>query len=287
VLKRPFISSGKTIFVAILPLQTHNPFRRNSVQGLFCIFGQNFRPMRALVTREISVFFSTVTGYIVVIVFLLINSLLLWVFPGNMNILDSGYASLDSFFSLAPWIFLFLVPAVTMRSFAEEKRSGTLELLYTRPVTDMQIILAKYAGGVILVSLSLIPTLIYVLSVWILGNPQGNIDMGGIWGSYLGLLFLTLIYVAIGIFASSLTDNPIIAFLLALFLSFFMFMGFDLLSNATSLQTVNLLVIRAGINEHYQSMSRGVLDSRDIVYFLSVIVLFLLFTKFNMERRKW
>ncbi|NOY37945.1 MAG: gliding motility-associated ABC transporter permease subunit GldF [Chlorobi bacterium] len=243
--------------------------------------------MRALLAKEISGFFSTLTGYIVVVVFLLMTSLLLWIFPGNMNILDGGYASMDSFFMLAPWIFLFLVPAITMRTFAEEKRSGTMELLSTRPVTDFQIIFAKYTAGVILVLLSFLPTLIYVISLYFLGNPKGNLDMGGIWGSYTGLLFLTLIYTAIGIFSSSLTDNPIVAFLLAVFLSFIMFMGFDFLSSATSLQTVNLLVARAGINEHYVSMSRGVLDSRDIIYFLSVIALFLLFTKFKMESRKW
>lgn len=243
--------------------------------------------MQALLSREISGFFSTLTGYIVVVVFLLLNGLLLWIFPGNMNILDSGYAALDPFFMLAPWIFLFLVPAVTMRMFAEEKKAGTLELLYTRPVTDFQIIMAKYFAGVILVLLAILPTLIYVVSVWVLGNPPGNLDMGGIWGSYIGLLFLTLIYVAIGVFSSSLTSNPIVAFLTGVFLSFLLFMGFDFLSSATSLQSLNLLVARAGINEHYQSMSRGVLDSRDVVYFISVIALFLLLTKLKMESRKW
>lgn len=243
--------------------------------------------MYALLKKEISGFFSTLTGYIVVGVFLLLNGLLLWIFPGNMNILDSGYAALDPFFMLAPWIFLFLVPAVTMRTFAEETRAGTLELLFTRPLSDMEIILSKYFAGVVLVLLSLAPTLLYVLSVYLLGNPPGNADMGGIWGSYIGLIFLTLIYVAIGVFSSSLTSNPIVAFLAGVFLSFILFMGFDFLSSATSLQSLNLLIARIGINEHYASIGRGVLDSRDILYFISVIVLFLLFTRLKLQSRRW
>ena len=237
--------------------------------------------------KEISEFFSTVTGYVVVIVFLLANSLFLWIFPGDTNVLDSGYASLDTFFMMAPWIFLFLVPAVTMRSFAEESRSGTLELLFTRPLTDMQIVLGKYFAGVVLVLVSLLPTLIYVVSVWMLGDPPGNLDMGGIWGSYVGLFFLALIYVAIGIFSSSLTGNPIVAFIIAVLLSFVLYIGFDYLSSMGAFHKINFLVIRAGINEHYRSMSRGVLDSRDILYFLGVIALFLWMTRFVLQSRRW
>ncbi len=243
--------------------------------------------MWALLTKEISEFFSTVTGYVVVIVFLVANSLFLWVFPGDTNVLDSGYASLDTFFMMAPWIFLFLVPAVTMRSFAEESRSGTLELLFTRPLTDLQIILGKYLAGLILVLVSLLPTLIYVLSVYLLGNPPGNLDLGGIWGSYAGLFFLALVYVAIGIFSSSLTDNPIVAFILAVLLSFILYIGFDFLSSMGVFHSVNFLVMKMGINEHYKSMSRGVLDSRDILYFLGVITLFILMTKFVLQSRRW
>ncbi len=243
--------------------------------------------MAALLWKEISEFFSTVTGYVVVIVFLLANSLFLWIFPGDTNVLDSGYASLDTFFMMAPWIFLFLVPAVTMRSFAEESRSGTLELLFTRPLTDMQIVLGKYFAGVVLVLVSLLPTLIYVVSVWMLGDPPGNLDMGGIWGSYVGLFFLALIYVAIGIFSSSLTGNPIVAFIIAVLLSFVLYIGFDYLSSMGVFHKINFLVIRAGINEHYRSMSRGVLDSRDILYFLGVIALFLWMTRFVLQSRRW
>ncbi len=240
-----------------------------------------------MLSKEIKEFFSTVTGYVVVIVFLLANSLFLWIFPGETNVLDSGYASLDTFFLMAPWIFLFLVPAVTMRSFAEESRSGTLELLFTRPLTDLQIVLGKYFAGVALVLVSLLPTLTYVLSVWLLGDPPGNLDMGGIWGSYTGLFFLALIYVAIGIFSSSLTNNPIVAFIIAVLLSFVLYIGFDFLSSMGAFREINFLVIRTGINEHYRSMSRGVIDSRDILYFLGVITLFLWMTRFVLQSRRW
>ncbi len=243
--------------------------------------------MWSLLLKEISEFFSTVTGYVVVVVFLLANSLFLWIFPGDTNVLDSGYASLDTFFMMAPWIFLFLVPAVTMRSFAEESRSGTLELLFTRPLTDMQIVLGKYLAGLLLVLVSLVPTLVYVLSVWLLGNPPGNLDLGGIWGSYTGLFFLALVYVAIGIFSTSLTDNPIVAFIIAVLLSFVLYIGFDFLSSMDVFQQINFLVIRIGINEHYRSMSRGVIDSRDILYFFGVIALFLLMTRFILQSRRW
>ena len=243
--------------------------------------------MWALLTKEIAEFFSTVTGYVVVVVFLVANSLFLWVFPGDTNVLDSGYASLDTFFMMAPWIFLFLVPAVSMRSFAEESRSGTLELLLTRPLTDLQIVVGKYLAGLTLVVVALLPTLIYVLSINLLGNPPGNLDMGGIWGSYVGLLFLALVYVAIGIFSSSLSDNPIVAFILAVLLSFILYIGFDFLSSMGLFHAVNFLVLKMGINEHYKSMSRGVLDSRDILYFFGVIVLFILMTKFILQSRRW
>ncbi len=243
--------------------------------------------MWSLLSKEISEFFSTITGYVVVVVFLLANSLFLWIFPGDTNVLDSGYASLDTFFMMAPWIFLFLVPAVTMRSFAEESRSGTLELLFTRPLTDIQIVMGKYFAGLILVLVSLVPTLVYVLSVWMLGNPPGNLDLGGVWGSYIGLFFLALVYVAIGIFSSSLTDNPIVAFIVAVLLSFVLYIGFDFLSSMDTFRQINFLVIKIGINEHYKSMSRGVIDSRDILYFLGVIALFLWMTRFVLQSRRW
>jgi len=171
--------------------------------------------MLSLFIKEITGFFNSLTGYIVIILFLLINSLFIWVFAGNLNLLDSGYAAMDTLFLLAPWVFLMLIPAITMRSFADERRTGTLDLLMTRPLSEMQIISAKYASALVLILLSLLPTLVYYFSIVSLGNPTGNLDKGGTWGSYIGLVFLAGAYASIGLFCSSLTDNLIIAFLLA------------------------------------------------------------------------
>ncbi|MBK5245614.1 MAG: gliding motility-associated ABC transporter permease subunit GldF, partial [Eubacteriaceae bacterium] len=231
--------------------------------------------MFSLLKKEIVSFFGSLTGYVVLFVFLLTISLFLWVFPGNYNIPESGYASLDGLFSLAPWVYLFLVPAVTMRLFAEEKRSGTMEVLLTRPLSVFQIVLAKFLAGLLLVSITLLPTLIYFYSVYALGNPVGCIDTGGTWGAYIGLFFLAAIYVAIGLLASSLTDNPVFAFILALFLSFLAYLGFDLVGSMQLPSAIQQLIIGFGINEHYTSVSRGVVDSRDLVYFISVVFIFL------------
>ena len=243
--------------------------------------------MFTLLKKEINSFFSSITGYIVIIVFLAINSLFMWVFSGNNNIIEGGYATLDSLFSIAPWVFLFLVPAVTMRMFADEKKSGTIEILFTRPLSDFQIIIAKYLAGLILVLFSILPSLVYFYSVYQLGNPVGNIDLGGTWGSYIGLFFLAAIYVAIGILSSAFTENQIIAFISAIFMSFIMYIGFDYLSDLGSLKAIGNLVINLGINEHYKSMSRGVIDSRDMIYFISAIAFFLFITKTVLQSRKW
>lgn len=243
--------------------------------------------MFALLRKEINSFFSTIVGYIVIMVFLTANSLFLWIFPGELNVLESGYATIDTLFIIAPWVFLFLVPAVTMRMFSEERKTGTIELLLTRPLSDLQIISAKFLAGLILVLFSLLPCLVYFISVYLLGNPVGNIDTGGTWGSFIGLFFLAGIYVSIGIFASSMTDNQIIAFILSLILCFFFFIGFESLSSIPIFQSIDHVIMNLGINEHYKSMSRGVIDSRDMVYFAVVVVLFLVFTKMSMQSRRW
>jgi ABC-2 type transport system permease protein len=242
--------------------------------------------MISLLKKEINEFFSTITGYIVVLVFLLAIGLFMWVFPGQYNVLDSGYASLETLFTLAPWIFLFLVPAVTMRMIAEEKKSGTMELLMTRPISDLQIVISKYLAALVLVLIALIPTLIYFYSLYQLGNPVGNVDVAGTVGSYIGLFFLAAIYVSIGIFASSLTSNQIIAFIIAVLISFFFYMGFDFLSGMWIFGGIDTFIVDLGINAHYKSMSRGVIDTRDIVYFLSVIVVFIFLTKTIIQQRK-
>jgi len=234
--------------------------------------------MYSLLKKEITSFFGSLTGYVVVFVFLMATSLFLWVFPGNYNVLEGGYASLDGLFSLAPWVYLFLVPAVTMRMFAEEKRLGTMEVLLTRPLSVMQIVLAKFLAGLLLVTISLLPTLIYFYSVYALGNPVGCVDTGGTWGAYFGLFFLAAIYVAIGLLASALTDNQIFAFILALFLSFVAYLGFDLVGAMQLPSALQQWITNFGINEHYASISRGVVDSRDLVYFISVAFIFLFIT---------
>ncbi|HET6243045.1 MAG: gliding motility-associated ABC transporter permease subunit GldF [Bacteroidetes bacterium] len=243
--------------------------------------------MRTLYFKEISSFLSSLIGYIVITIFLTVIGLFMWVFPGEFNILDAGYANIDTLFIIAPWVFMFLIPAVTMRMFADEKKSGTIELLLTRPLTDIQIILGKYLAGLTLVILSLLPTLVYYYSAQVLGNPTGNIDTGGMWGSYLGLLFLASAFVSIGIFSSSVTENQIIAFIIGVFLSFFFFIGFESISTLAMFGKIDSVILHFGINEHYISMSRGVIDSRDVIYYLSLIGVFLLLTRTVLESRKW
>lgn len=243
--------------------------------------------MFTLFKREINSFFSSLTGYVVIIVFLVMNGLFLWVFPGDFNVLSAGYASLDSMFILAPWLFLFLVPAVTMRLFSEEKRLGTIELLFVRPLSDLQIILAKFLSGLILVILSLLPTLIYYVSVYLLGNPVGNIDSGGFWGSFLGLFFLASVYVSIGLFTSTISDNQIVSFILGVLVCFIVFLGFDYIGGLGLPGGVQNFIEGLGISHHYNSMARGVIDTRDVIYFLSVISIFTLFSKIVLESRKW
>ena len=243
--------------------------------------------MFTLFKKEILSFFNSLIGYIAVIVFLLINGLFLWVFPMGFNIIDFGYATLENMFALAPLVFLFLIPAITMRSFADEKRSGTIEMLLTKPLTDTQIILSKYLAAVTLVILAVIPTLVYAVSIYLLGNPVGNLDLGGLWGSYIGLVFLASGFAAIGLFVSSVTDNQIVAFMMALIISGFLLMGFDLIAGLALFGKIDLFIMSLGIQSHYASMSRGVIDSRDVLYFLGLIAIFLLMTKTSLESRKW
>mgnify|MGYP001210750621 CR=1 FL=1 len=243
--------------------------------------------MLTLFIKEINGFLNSLIGYIVMVVFLLMTGLFLWVFPLEFNVLDYGYATLDGLFVIGPFVFLFLIPAITMRSFADEKKTGTLELLMTRPLTDLQVILAKFFAGIVLVLISLVPTLVYYFSVYSLGLPPGNLDSGSIWGSYIGLFFLGASFVAIGIFASSLTDNQIVSFILAVFISFFLYMGFEFVYTFLLSGKAGLVIQSLGLNAHYSSMSRGVIDSRDLVYFISVAALFILLTKLSLETRKW
>lgn len=243
--------------------------------------------MYALFKKEISSFLSSLIGIMVIVVFLLITGLFLWVFKSDFNLLSYGYANLDGLFILAPWVFLFLVPAVTMRSFAEENRTGTIEMLLTKPLSDWQIILAKFLASVALVLLALIPTGVYYFSVYRLGFPMGNLDSGSILGSYIGLFLLSASFISIGIFCSSVTNNQILAFILSVFLCGFIYIGFEFIYSLSLFGPIDLFIQRLGMAAHYSSISRGVVDTRDILYFLSVMALFLSSTKLVLASRKW
>jgi ABC-2 type transport system permease protein len=243
--------------------------------------------MFTLFLKEIKEFFSSITGYLVVIVFLLVNSMFMWIFRGSFNVFDIGVANIDTLFIISPWVFLFLVPAITMNMFAGELKSGTMELLLTRPLTEFQIVFAKYMAAVVLVLIALIPTFFYLFSINSLADPIGNVDFGAIFGSYIGLFFLAAIYSAIGIFASSFSKNAIISFLFSVLFCYIFFLGFENLAFIGFSGKISDFIISLGINDHYKSMSRGVIDSRDVVYFLSVISIFIFMTKLRLESRKW
>ncbi|MEI7596882.1 MAG: gliding motility-associated ABC transporter permease subunit GldF [Bacteroidota bacterium] len=243
--------------------------------------------MITLLKKEINNFFGSIIGYIVIGVFLIINGLFLWVFPLEFNILDGGYSSVDGLFVLAPWVFLFLIPAITMRSFADEKKMGTIELLLTKPITDMQLVLSKFFAGVILVFLSVLPSLIYYFTVYYLGSPVGNIDSGGTWGSYIGLFFLASSFVSVGLFSSSITDNQVVSFIIAVTLCLLTYIGFEFIYSLDLFGGFDLFIKNMGISAHYSSMSRGVIDTRDVIYFGSLMGLFLLLTRISIQKRKW
>ena len=240
--------------------------------------------MKSIVLREIKSFFGSPIGYLVIAVFLIGNGLFLWVFEGEYNILNSGFADLSPFFTLAPWILIFLIPAVTMRSFSDEKKQGTLELLLTKPLSIWQIVNGKFLGSMLLIVMAIVPTFIYVKVISSLGMPEDNIDMGSTMGSYFGLLFLIAAYSAIGIFTSTLSENQIVAFIVAVFLCFFFYFGFE--SIATIAPGFQSLISSIGMQNHFKSMGRGVIDTRDVIYFISITVLFLSFTAYNLKSIK-
>jgi ABC-2 type transport system permease protein len=239
--------------------------------------------MWAICKKELRQFFSSLTGYIAIIVFLLVNGLMLFVFQDN--VLDFGYATLDRFFELAPWVLLLLIPAITMRSFAEEFKTGTFEILQTRPLTPWQITGGKFLGSLIVVAIALIPTIVYFFSIQALSSNEG-IDTGATIGSYIGLFFLAAVFTAIGACTSSFTSNAVVAFIFSLIACALLYYGFDAISKLPVFSGgADYYIEMAGIDYHYRSMSRGVIDSRDVIYFLSLIFLFLSITHRNLVKR--
>ncbi len=242
--------------------------------------------MLQVLKKEINVFLNSLIAYIIIAVFLTGIGLLMWVFP-ETNVLNYGYADMSTLFSLGPYVFMFLIPAITMRMFSEEKKGGTLELLLTKPIKDADIILGKYFAGLLLVIFAVLPTLIYYFTIRYLGNPPGNIDSAGTMGSYIGLILLGAVFTAIGVFSSSFTENQVIAFIVAVFLCFIIYSGFNSMAGMGLWGKHAYFIEQLGILYHYNSMSKGLIDSRDLIYFLSVIGIMLLLTKVILESRKW
>jgi ABC-2 type transport system permease protein len=240
--------------------------------------------MSRIFVKEFNSFLNSLIAYLVIGVFLTGIGLLLWVFP-ETSVLDYGFADMDTLFSMAPYVFIFLIPAITMKSFAEENKMGTMELLLTKPLSDWDIVLGKFAASFALTLVALVPSLIYYFSIYRLGNPVGNIDTAGVVGSYIGLALLALVFSAIGILASSLTVNQIVSFILAAFLCFIFYTGFD--SLATLSGSLALIIKQFGILYHYEALSKGLIDSRDVIYFLSVAGLMLLGAKTVIGSRQW
>ncbi len=242
--------------------------------------------MLQVLSKEFNSFLNSLIAYVVIGVFLTGIGLLMWVFP-ETSILDYGYAEMFTLFSLGPFVFIFLIPAITMRSFAEEKKGGTMEFLLTKPLTEWDIILGKYFASFLLVILAVVPSLIYYFSVSALGNPAGNIDTPGVVGSYIGLILLGGVFCSIGTFASSVTPNQIVSFILAAFLCYLLFAGFDSIASLGLFSANSLAVKQLGLLFHYESLSKGLIDSRDLIYFFSVIIFMLLLTRTTLASRTW
>ena len=242
--------------------------------------------MITLYKKEISIFFSTIIGYLIIGLFLLISSLILWHDISEINILDNAYASMDSFFSIAPLIFLLFIPSVSMRVFSEEFNTGTIETLITKPISSFEIVTAKFFAVLSLVIIAILPTITYVISIYFLGETTGNLDLAAVVGSYIGLLLLSSIFASISVYASSLSSNQIVAFILAMIMSSFFFFGFDILSQLPYLQIVDLTLQKIGISYHYNMMSKGLLKVSDLVYFMSVSLLFIKLTEVVIKNKK-
>ena len=246
--------------------------------------GRDIQNIAVIAGKETASFFNSLIAYVVMAVYLLGVGLFLWVFPGN--VLESGFAEMNTLFNMGPWLFLFLIPAITMRSFSEEFKTGTIELLATKPVTNLQIILGKYTAAVYLVKFTIIPTFIFVISLSVLSELTWSLDYGAIVGSYIGLVGLGSAFAAIGLFCSATTDNQIVAFIVSVFVCFFVYAGFDYIAEMEFLSSINGEILNLGLIEHYRSVSRGVLDSRDLLYYLTIIAVFILATYYVLLDKK-
>ena len=239
--------------------------------------------MISILKQEFNAFFSSAVGYLVIGLFLIANGLFLWVLKTDFNILNAGFADLNAFFDLTPWVFIFIIPAITMRSFVDEYNNGTMEILKTKPITNFQIVLGKFLGSGLIVLMTLLPTLIYAISIYLLSYPAGNIDVGSIVGSYLGLIFLGFVFASIGIFASSISKSQVVAFLIGVSLCFILYNGIGLVLE--TLGSSNSGLESLDLSSHYENIAKGVLDSRDVIYFLSIIVLLSGPTKIIVDER--
>lgn len=245
--------------------------------------------MIALFKKEFLYFFSSLIGVIILITFLAVNGIFLWLIPINeyLNIFTAGYASLEPLFTLAPWMYLILIPALTMRTFSEEKSSGTLEIISTKPLTDRHLILGKFLACVAILILTLLPTLVYFISIYYLSIPVGNIDIGAIMGSYLGLILLGASFIAIGIFSSTLSNNQIVSLILSIVLCIAFYLGWEWVASFGTQNALGYILKQFGIQEHYYSISRGLIDSRDLIYFFALIIVFNALSELKLSARKW
>lgn len=242
--------------------------------------------MWTIFRKEVNQFLNSLLGYLVLVIFLVATGLLFWVFPES-SVLDYGFAEMSVFFSLSPFVFIFLIPAITMRSFAEEKKSGTLEWLFTKPIDEWEILMGKFLAAWFLVFIALIPTLIYFISLWILGNPTGNIDAAGVAGSYLGLLLLAAVFAAIGLFGSSLSDNQLVSFVLSVFMCFFFYSGLQSLATINVWSAISPFLEYLSLEYHYQAIGKGLIDVRDVAYLFCLALALLFSTRLVILSRRW
>lgn len=240
--------------------------------------------MFSILKKELNTFFSHISGEIIILCYLLTNGAFLWIISSDFNILDSGFAQINGLFSISPFLFLIFIPALTMHLFSDEYKEGTIELLQTSPISNLKLVLSKYLSGLVIVWLAIVPTLIYYFSINILSD--GNVDTAGIIGSYIGLLLLSSAFVSIGVFASSMTKNQITSFVIAILISAFFFLGWDLIANEIANGKIQLAIKYISIDTHYNSMSRGVIDSRDVIYFLSLNILFIQLTSHSISKKR-